>query len=57
MANYLVTFIKYLEYEVEGENESEAEDKAYKLFCRDARYPVADTHYDEVEIEEIEGDD
>lgn len=57
MANYIVTFTKYMEYCVNAEDENEAEDKAYKLFYRDATYSVADTHYDEVDIEEIDEDE
>ena len=33
MANYIVTFTKYMEYCVNAEDENEAEDKAYELFC------------------------
>ena len=57
MANYIVTFTKYMEYCVNAEDENEAEDKAYELFCRDAKYPVADTHYDEVYVGEIDETD
>ena len=51
---YLVTFIKYMEYEVEADDETDAEEKAYALFCSDQRYPVADPHYDEVYCREID---
>jgi len=57
MAKYIVTFTKYMEYCVNAEDENEAEDKAYELFCRDAKYPVADTHYDEVYVGEIDETD
>ena len=51
---FVVTFTQYSDYEVEAKTESEAIDEAYKLFRRDACYPVANTHYDEVDVEEIE---
>ena len=51
---YVVTFTQYSNYDVEAKTESEAIDEAYKLFNREAYYPVAHTHYDEVDVEEIE---
>ena len=56
---YYVTFIQNHNYEVEADSESEAENKAYKEFASDMRYPVAHTWYDEVEIDcdEEEEDD
>ena len=49
--NYTVTFIQYHTYDVEAESDSEAENKAYREFASDMRHPVAQTWYDEVEIE------
>ena len=54
---YEVTFTQYSTYEVKADNDSDAINKAYKQFVRDAMYPVANTHYDEVDIEEIEEDE
>ena len=48
---YYVSFIQYHNYEVEADNESEAENKAYKQFASDMRRPVAQTWYDDVEID------
>ena len=48
--NYTVTFIQYHTYDVEAEDDYEAENKAYKEFASDMRHPVAQTWYDEVEI-------
>jgi len=56
-----VTFTCYYEYEVTVDPElyeedpeaaeDEAIEKAYEEFCAMRRYPVADTTYDEVEVE------
>lgn len=56
-----VTFTCYYEYEVTVDPElyeedpeaaeDEAIEKAYKEFCAMRHYPVADTTYDEVEVE------
>lgn len=58
--NYLVTFIKYFEYEVEVETDengkvdfTEVHNKAYRQFCADMRSPIADTSYDDCDVEEI----
>lgn len=49
---YIVTFTTYEEYEVEAENEALriAEEKLESDRC----IPIADTHYDESDVEEIE---
>lgn len=44
MKKYNVTFTTYEEYEVEAENELRS----------DRCCPIADTHYDESDVEEIE---
>lgn len=49
--NYKVVYIKYYEYYVEADSEDEAEGKAYEQFESEMLYPVADTSYDEVEVE------
>ena len=53
MARYKVTYTQYSTYEVEAENEQDALTLAYCEFESDMRYPVANTIYDEVEVEEI----
>ena len=48
---YKVIFTQHYEYEVKAKNDSEAHDRAYKEFEAEMRYPVANTIYDEIEIE------
>lgn len=48
---YTVTFTQYHTYEVEAEDDCEAENKAYERFRNDMCNPVAHTWYDEVEVE------
>lgn len=57
MKRYIVTFVQYHTYEVEAEDEHEAENKAYKEFESDMYYPMANTFYDDVEIECDEEDE
>lgn len=54
MAKYSVTFTTYEEYEVEAENETEALRIAENELRSDRCTPIADTHYDESYVEEIE---
>lgn len=54
MKKYNVTFTTYEEYEVEAENETEALRIAENKLRSDRCIPIADTHYDESDIEEIE---
>ena len=61
MAIIRVTFSCYYDYDVEVDNETYEEDheaaedeaieKAYDEFCAMRRTPIADTSYDEVEVE------
>jgi hypothetical protein len=51
---YEVVYSKYYTYYVDAESEEEAEAKAYGEFESEMRYPVADTSYDEVEVNEQE---
>lgn len=51
---YSVTFTTYEEYEVEAENETEALRIAEEKLESDRCIPIADTHYDESDVEEIE---
>lgn len=51
---YNVTFIRYHNYEVEATSEDEAEKLAYEQFRSQMMYPIADTTYDEIEINERE---
>ena len=55
MKKYSVTFTTYEEYEVEAENETEALKIAEDELMSDRCIPIADTHYDESSVEEIEG--
>lgn len=54
MKKYNVTFTTYEEYEVEAENETEALRIAEDELRSDRYRPIADTHYDESDVEEIE---
>ena len=54
MTKFKVIFTQYHEYYVEAETEDEAEDIAYKDFQSDMRRPVAQTWWDEIEVEEQE---
>lgn len=49
--NYTVTYVQYHTYNVEADSDSDAESKAYKKFRADMCSAIANTHYDEVEIE------
>ena len=51
---YGVTFIKEYYYEVEAENEYDAEDVAFEEFHSDMVCPIADTHYDSIDVIELE---
>lgn len=53
MKEYKICFIKYHTYHVKAETEDEAIEIAEDIFCSDMCYPVADTTYDEVEVEEV----
>ena len=57
MKNYVVTFTQYYTYQVEANNEQEAENTAYGLFKQEMCYPVANTSYDELEIECLDEDE
>lgn len=54
MAKYRVTFTTYEEYEVDAENEIEALSIAKDELLDDRFSPIADTHFDEKDIEKIE---
>lgn len=54
---YKVTFTQEWEYEVAAEDERDAEDKAYALFATEMRIAIADTHIDDVIIEELEDEE
>ena len=54
MKKYSVTFTTYEEYEVEAENETEAFKIAEDELRSDRCISIADTHYDEIDVEEIE---
>ena len=54
MSKYNVIYTQYYAYTVEADNEDEAESLAYDMFEADMRYPVANTFYDDIEIECVE---
>lgn len=54
MKKYSVTFTTYEGYEVEAEDETEALRIAEEELEHDRCTPIADTHYDESYVEEIE---
>lgn len=54
MPRYDVIVTQYRSYEVEAENEDEAYFLGLNEFVSDMCSPIADTHYDEVEVREIE---
>jgi hypothetical protein len=53
---YTVSFAQWDTYEVEAENVEEAIDKAYKDFHTEKTRPIARTDYDEVIIENEDGE-
>ena len=57
MKNYVVTFTQYYTYQVEANNEQDAENNAYNLFKQEMYYPVANTSYDKLEIECLDEDE
>lgn len=57
MAKYRVLFTQYYSYNVDAEDEQTAIDLAYDEFHSDMCCPIANTCYDDVEIEEIEEDE
>ena len=57
MKEYLVTFTRYYEYYVYADNARDAEESAYEKFRERCLKPVANTSFDEVEIECLDGDD
>lgn len=56
MANWRVIFTTYEEYEVEAETEDEAFAIAEKKLTNDRCRPIANTWYDESEIEYLDGE-
>ena len=54
MPKYNVTVTQYHTYEVEAENEDDAYTLGLSEFVNAMCYPVADTHYDEVDVEELD---
>lgn len=54
MSKYNVTYVKYYSYTVEADCEDEAESLAHEEYLSDMRCPVADTWYDDIEIECLE---
>ncbi len=54
MARYNVIVTQYHEYEVEADDEYEAESLGIEEFRKDMYRPIAKTWYDEVEVEELD---
>lgn len=54
MSKYNVIYTQYYAYTVEADSEGEAESLAYDMFEADMKYPVANTFYDNIEIECVE---
>lgn len=57
MANYIVKFIQEWIYEVEAQDEYEAEDVAYEQFKATMTTPIANTSYSDVIISEYDEED
>lgn len=57
MPRFKVWFTQYYSYEVEAEDEDVAIDLALDDFHSEMRRPIARTHYDDCEVEEIEEDE
>ena len=57
MKNYCVTFTCYYNYDVQAEDEDDAIDKAYRKYEACKRRPIADTCYDEVDVELTDDED
>ena len=57
MANWRVIYTTYEEYDVEAETEEEALVIADKQFRNDRCSPIANTWYDEVEVEYLDKDE
>lgn len=54
MPRYEVIVTQYHSYEVEADDEYEAEKLGLEEFEADMRCPIADTHYDEIDVEELD---
>lgn len=54
---YVVSFAQWDTYEVEAENVNEAIDKAYEDFHAEKSRPIANTIYDEVIVENEDGEE
>lgn len=49
-----VTFTRNYEYEIDTVDEEVAYKRAYEMFVSDNSCPIADTSYDDCEIEDME---
>ena len=54
---YKVIITRYHHYEIEADSDVEAEEKGVKEFECEMSRPIASTHYDEIEVEEVEEDE
>ena len=57
MATFRVYVTQYHSYEVEADDENEAERLGLEEFYADMRYPIANTSYDEVDVDVEELDE
>ena len=54
MPRFEVIFTQYYSYDIEADMEDDAIEEAEELFVAEMRYPVARTHYDDIEVIEME---
>lgn len=57
MAKFTVSFAQWSVYEVEADNVDEAIEQAEEEFCDDMRNPVANILWDEMIVENEEGEE
>ena len=54
MPRYEVIVTQYHSYEVEADDEYEAEELGLEEFRKDMYRPIANTTYDEIDVEEVD---
>lgn len=57
MAKYIVRFAQWTEYEIEANSAGEAIEQAEEEFDYDMRRPIANTVWDEIIVENEEGEE
>ena len=55
--NYTISFAQWVSYEIEADNPDEAIEQAEKQFDRDMRSPIANTVWDEMIVENEDGEE